>query len=171
MGPSRGPLGPSRAPLGPSCGSLGPSWGRPGAVLGASPAVMGRSWELLGPSCGVGKPKRRESKKHRKTQWKINDFVGSDQKKTSYCRSAEMRCVQNLSQKHIRNPRAFRSSHELSEALKSSQELSRAPRSLWASKPVRIQLALGLGGEREAFTISKAGPVVAEAKTCFISPG
>ena len=36
--------------------------------------VLGPSWGPPGPCWSVGTPKRRKGKKHRKTQWKINNF-------------------------------------------------------------------------------------------------
>ena len=60
--------------LGGVLGRLGAFLGRFGTLLEASWAILGRSWGPLGPSWSVGKPKRRQDKKHSKTQWKMNNF-------------------------------------------------------------------------------------------------
>ena len=70
--PGGGP-GDSGGLLGASWGRLGAPLGRLGALLGVSWAVLGRSSGPLGPSWRVGKPNKREDRKHRKTM-EINDF-------------------------------------------------------------------------------------------------
>ena len=79
--PLGGLLGAIVSPLGRLLGRLEALLGRLGALLGPSGAILEQFWEPLGRSWSVGKPKKREGRKHRKTNenqrfWPLGALLG-----------------------------------------------------------------------------------------------